>query len=396
MGEADKSDFDYSNSKGDVLGRGGYAKVCVGRNKRTGKPCAAKVISTSRMRMSAIERERSLLARLDHPNIIRLYGFEDRGKEAILYMELADRGTLFTRVTANGCLTEAEARPYMSQILAGVHYLEGEGVVHRDLKLENILIDSADVCKISDFGLAHEFERHGRSHLEDGTIDGDYGKLKLTTLHEVCGSKSYAAPEVLEGTGYDGFAVDVWSCGICAFAMHAGFFPLDEATLSDWRFEKVRQADAARASATHTIYGFYDRECTLSAEVVALIDGMLSIDPSRRLTASGALDCAWFTAADGLAKGGGKAGGGGEPTYRSLGKGKGEKVDAAAIAAMYRQQDEELADAPVYRGVGVTSSGSAAKLPPRLAIQDAIFCSAFHLKAPAAAGPDAAPAVDLA
>ena len=113
------------------------------------------------------------------------------------------------------------------------------GVAHRDLKLENVLLDANDKCKVCDFGLAHVYQPS-----QDG---------KLEKLREVCGSKSYAAPEVLEGRGYDGFPADVWSCGICLFAMLAGFFPLDEASGSDWRFERLKLA----AAAGHSVSGLF-------------------------------------------------------------------------------------------------------------------------------------------
>eukprot|EP00325_Prymnesiales_sp_UTEX-LB-985_P029444 CAMPEP_0174716862 /NCGR_PEP_ID=MMETSP1094-20130205/24990_1 /TAXON_ID=156173 /ORGANISM="Chrysochromulina brevifilum, Strain UTEX LB 985" /LENGTH=393 /DNA_ID=CAMNT_0015916711 /DNA_START=51 /DNA_END=1232 /DNA_ORIENTATION=+ len=393
MEKRDKSDFVFD--KGDVLGRGGYAKVCTGRNVRTGQLVAAKIISTSRMKMSAIERERALLARLDHPNIISLYGFEDRGKEAILYMELAGNGTLFTRVTSTGCLTEGEARPYMGQILAAILYLEGVGVVHRDLKLENILIDSSDVCKISDFGLAHAFERHQGGEKEEGKRGAKEGELKLTTLHEVCGSKSYAAPEVLEGAGYDGFAVDLWSCGICAFAMLAGFFPLDEATISDWRYERVRQADAARASVTHTVFGFYDRACDLSEEAVDIIDGLLALDPSRRLSAKQALGSEWLSIKGGeIKRGESESKGGVPPVYRGarvhgyrgdavdtgrasdllaaspMASTSSRGLDAAMIAALYKEE-EEVRVPTIYRSVP--------RAPPPLTTQRPIHCDALRV-----------------
>ena len=87
--------------------------------------------------------------------------------------------------------------------------MHGAKRTFNDLKLENVLLDGKDVCKICDFGLAHLYD----------TVNG---KVQVTALREVCGSKSYCAPEVLaqdRGGGYEGFPADVWSCGICLFAM---------------------------------------------------------------------------------------------------------------------------------------------------------------------------------
>merc|ERR1719502_2532434 len=183
-------------------------------------------------------------------------------------MELAPGGELFSRVIDAGTLKEDEARPYFKQLMESVAYMHSMGVVHRDLKLENVLLKD-DKCKVCDFGLAHVFEPDAAGGINTSVM-----------LREVCGSKSYCAPEVLEGRGYVGFPTDVWSCGICLFAMLAGFFPLDEASGADWRFERVKLAAASGMSVTHTIFGFYERRCMLSQEVTDLIDGMLIINPA--------------------------------------------------------------------------------------------------------------------
>ena len=109
----------------------------------------------------------------------------------------------------------------------------------------------------------------------------------------MCGSKSYAAPDVLVGHGYDGEATDVWSCGICLFGMLAGFFPLDGATTTDWRFVRVCQAVIQGRSLTHTVFGFYNRPCPLTHEAINLIDGMLSLNPTKRFTVPTVLGHVW-------------------------------------------------------------------------------------------------------
>jgi len=111
----------------------------------------------------------------------------------------------------------------------------------------------------------------------------------------MCGSKSYAAPEVLSGVGYDGFLADVWSLGVCLFAMLSGFFPLDEASKNDWRFGKLKEQQQKGRSTTKSVYAWYKRSCThLSAPVVQLLDGMLAIEPQQRLTMQDVLAHPWF------------------------------------------------------------------------------------------------------
>jgi serine/threonine protein kinase len=192
----------YTIDDRSQLGAGGYGRVVQARHNDSGEIVAAKIIRTSRMKLSAIEKEVALMGELQHPHVIGLRGVEEIGKEYIIYMELATGGELFSRVISSGCLTEDEARPYFTQLLQAVQYMHASGVAHRDLKLENVLLDGNGKCKVCDFGLAHEYEK------------GSDGKPVVAKLREVCGSKSYAAPEVLDGRGYEGYPADIWSCGI--------------------------------------------------------------------------------------------------------------------------------------------------------------------------------------
>jgi len=346
------------------LGTGGYGRVIRARDVATGEWVAAKIISMGRMKRTAIEKEVALLSMLHHANIIGIRGHEEHERNYIIYMEMAAKGELFTRVVSNGSLMENQALPYFKQIVSAVAYMHDQGVVHRDLKLENVLLDANDHCKVCDFGLAHVYERQSND------------KIVFTVLREVCGSKSYAAPEVLEGRGYEGFPADVWSCAICLFAMLAGFFPLDEASGADWRYERVRNAVASQMSACQTIFGFYDRPCVLSPEVVQLIDGMLGINSSQRLTLSHVMSHPWMKGEKVVVHTG--------PTYRGL--------DAASLNAgvhtgpTYRSLDTASLTAavnlptgwraPTYRG---SLTGPVA--PPKLAKQDALFCVDFHMEA---------------
>lgn len=328
------------------------------------------------------------MAQLKHPNIIELLGYEEKNeqKRFIIYMELAGGGELFSRVINAGTLEEDVARPFFTQLMSAVQYMHSVGCVHRDLKLvrvqrhgqplldlileaaatdvrslvaqENILLDTEDNCKVCDFGLAHVYD-----------VDPNK-QIVLTKLREICGSKSYCAPEVLEGRGYEGFPTDVWSCGICLFAMLAGFFPLDEASGSDWRFERVKLAASQGCSTAHTIFGFYDRPCNLSPDVTDLIDSMLMIDPVRRLSVEHTLQSPWVC-------GTGKVKGmdidhsySNRPVYRGL---HGSGLTPEALAAMYEAEGNG-SSRPVYRG------GPPLGPPPPLRKQEVMFCDEFHLQ----------------
>lgn len=256
-------------------------------------------------------------------------------KNYVIYMELAD-GELFSRVIDSGSLSEDAARKYFFQLMLAVKHMHDRGIVHRDLKLENVLLTN-DTCKVCDFGLAHQYEKDGK------------GGYVVTGLKEICGSKSYCAPEVLEGKreGYQGYPTDVWSCGICLFAMLAGFFPLDEASGSDWRFKKIQAAQKQQMSVTHTIFGFYDRACSLTQECTDLIDAMLTIDPSARIkvgpgsadSATTVLDSAWVN----------------NKTYRTPYRGMAamqqQQFNPVDIEKMLAQESDEY-QRPTYRGLG--------------------------------------------
>lgn len=312
------------------LGSGGYGRVVEAVKTGSNQKAACKIISTARMKITAIEKEIQLMQRLKHENIIEFKGAEEdtKNKKVFILMELAGNGELFSRVIDAGSLPEDHAWPYFKQLMSAVEYMHQQKVVHRDLKLENVLLNAEDVCKVCDFGLAHSYKPGDK-------LDGP----DRVRLHEICGSKSYCAPEVLRGTGYDGFPTDVWSCGICLFAMLAGFFPLDEASGSDWRYERVKLAASNGCSSTHTIFNFYERPCLLSDEVTQIIDNMLAVDPERRLKVHEVLASPW-TNGKSLAK------------YR----GNHAQIDnvnhaqaQAQIKAMY--DAEGHGDKPVYRGL---------------------------------------------
>lgn len=332
------------------LGAGGYGVVIMAKDTMTGEKVAAKMIDKRKMKLDAIEKEIILMKLLVHPNVITLLADQEYDSNIFIFMELANKGELFGRVIQTGCLEEPVARPYFIQLMQAVNFMHSKGVAHRDLKLENVLLASGpsgeDVCKVCDFGLAHRYE-----------IDGNEKILKSKPLTETCGSKSYAAPEVLEGKGYDGFDADVWSCGICLFAMLAGFFPLDEATGADWRFERVKLAIHNGLSPTRTIFGFYERRCELSRAVVDLIDGMLTIVPARRLKDSDVLQSGWM-------------------------------VDDKLCQGDYMEEDYLYDEAPRYRGPRggpeyedcPAVKGIPGAAPPMLSKQPAMFCVNFHLE----------------
>lgn len=121
-------------------------------------------------------------------------------------------GELFDHILAHRYLKEKDASKLFAQLISGVHYLHSKSIIHRDLKLENLLLDKARNVIITDFGFANQF-------------DAARDDLMATS----CGSPCYAAPELVVAEGlYAGSAVDIWSCGVILYAMLSGYLPFDD------------------------------------------------------------------------------------------------------------------------------------------------------------------------
>ena len=108
------------------------------------------------------------------------------------------------------------------------------------------------------------------------------------------GSKSYRSPEIFAGAGYEGPPADVWALGIVIFSLAAGFFPLDEARTTDWRFARLAQEQAKEVGACDAIFAMYKRACPFTQDFKAMLDGMLTIDPKKRATVAGLSENRWL------------------------------------------------------------------------------------------------------
>ncbi|GAA5985682.1 hypothetical protein JCM11641_001473 [Rhodosporidiobolus odoratus] len=200
-----------------TLGEGEFGKVKLGVHaERWGEDVAIKLIRRGNVdtaqRGEKVRREIEVLKMVRHPNIVRLYDVIETDKYIGIVLEYASGGELFDHILAHRYLKERDASRLFAQLISGVSYLHSKGVVHRDLKLENLLLDRNRNVIITDFGFANRFNE---SHVD----------LMVTS----CGSPCYAAPELVVQDGkYVGTAVDVWSCGVILYAMLAGYLPYDD------------------------------------------------------------------------------------------------------------------------------------------------------------------------
>ena len=230
---------------GQTLGEGEFGKVKLGWKKDGSVQVAIKmirreVLGSNPSRLPKIYREISILRGLSHPNIVRLHEMVETDRHIGIIMEYASGGELFDYILNNRYLKDNPARRLFAQLVSGVGYLHKKGIVHRDLKLENLLLDRNRNIIITDFGFANTFDPDDqldeevaynlsnrdyvkRMHLDETNSRGmRRGDLMQTS----CGSPCYAAPElVVSDSLYTGRKVDVWSCGVILVCFHFSFLP---------------------------------------------------------------------------------------------------------------------------------------------------------------------------
>lgn len=252
---------------GRLLGKGNFAKVYYGRDLATGQSVAIKVIDKEKiLKVGLIDqtkREISAMGLVKHPNIVRLYEVMATKTKVYFVMEYAKGGELFNRLL-KGKLKPDKARSYFQQLMCAVEFCHNRGVYHRDLKLENLLLDENDVLKVADFGLSAFSE----CKKQDGL------------LHTTCGTPAYVAPEVISRNGYDGAKSDIWSCGVILFVLLSGHLPFQDANLINM-YRKIGK-------------GQYKCPFWFPSEVQRLLSRMLDPNPSKRISIAKIKENPWF------------------------------------------------------------------------------------------------------
>jgi serine/threonine protein kinase len=257
-----------------TIGEGEFGKVKLGVKLNTQSAVAIKLIKKKSVynqnKLTKLCQEISILEKVNHPYIIKTYEvIEDKDYIGII-MEYASGGELFEYILAHRYLEEYEAKRFFAQLLSGINYLHKNHLVHRDLKLENLLLDSIHNIVITDFGFA--------------TIShSDENKLLTTS----CGSPCYAAPELVVNDGYVGEAADIWSCGVILYAMICGYLPFDD------------DPDNPDGENIHLLYKYIlETEVSfpdyVSEEAKDLLRGILNPDPEVRFTMEQIINHSWI------------------------------------------------------------------------------------------------------
>lgn len=219
---------------GKTVGTGSTGKVKIAVDSASGLQYAVKIIyrgayyhkkgkESVEAREERIVREAAMLNLLVHPNICRLYDVLICDDFFCLFLEYIEGGQMLEYILSNGKIPEAQSRQFFLQLLSAVDYCHRNSIVHRDLKIENALIDQQGNVKLIDFGLANFY--NSNDHLKT-----------------FCGSLYFAAPELLRGNAYVGPEVDVWSLGIILFVLVCGHVPFDDQNLSVLH-QKIKNCD---------------------------------------------------------------------------------------------------------------------------------------------------------
>ncbi|KAK3024386.1 hypothetical protein RJ639_043290 [Escallonia herrerae] len=252
---------------GRLLGCGAFAKVYYARDVKTGLSVAVKIINKKKIvgtsLMSNIKREISIMRRLSHPNIVKLFEVLATKSKIYFVMEFVKGGELFAKI-AKGKFSEDLSRKYFQQLISAVGYCHSRGVYHRDLKPENLLLDENGDLKVSDFGLS--------------AVTGQIRTDGL--LHTLCGTPAYVAPEILTRRGYDGAKVDVWSCGVVLYVLTAGYLPFNDPNLM-MMYKKIYK-------------GEFRCPKWMSSDLKRFLSRLLDTNPDTRITVDEITRDPWF------------------------------------------------------------------------------------------------------
>ncbi|KAL2944305.1 hypothetical protein RDABS01_032652 [Bienertia sinuspersici] len=287
-----------SFEKLDKIGQGTYSNVYRARDLEQRKIVALKKVRFDNLEPESVRfmaREIQILRRLDHPNIIKLEGLVTSRMSCSLYLVFEYMEHDLAGLASHPAVkfTEPQVKCYMQQLLCGLDHCHSRGVLHRDIKGSNLLIDNNGILKIADFGLASFYDPHQSQPLTS----------RVVTLW-------YRPPELLLGATYYSTAVDLWSSGCILAELYAGkpimpgrteveqlhkIFKLCGSPSEEyWRKSKLPHATIFKPQQPYTrrvAETFKD----FPAPALGLLETLLSIDPADRSSASSALKSEFFT-----------------------------------------------------------------------------------------------------
>jgi serine/threonine protein kinase len=258
--------------------------------QRTGEEVAIKVIDLSKFDnvcskgsirnaedpLKEIAAMQHIVSQGKYENVLTLKDAIVDDKYLYIVMPYCKGGELFDLATQNeGGFSESMVKGLMRQILTGLKNLHDAGVCHRDMSLENVLLDEDGTCRIIDFGLCLRVPQHKECNFSP-----------LIKAQGMCGKWFYMAPEVFEDKDFNPYAIDVWSCGMMMFMLLTSSPAYDQPRMSD---EGFRCIASGNLSAMIQAWGF-----NISPGAINLLNGMLCVDPEYRMTLDEIINHPWF------------------------------------------------------------------------------------------------------
>lgn len=257
----------------EKCGSGNYAKVYKVRSADE-KDYAVKIIDLSKTsknyRVRFLPRELDILARLQHRSIVQIYEIIQSAKMIFIFMEYTPNGTVADFLRQYRAIPEYVCKPMFAQVVDALHYMHSQWIAHRDLKLENILIDKYGQPKLTDFSYSLICNKD------------EAGRLVMSRTF--CGSLPYIPPEVLQEHAYDPRVADVWSLGVCLYVM-----------LNDGLPFKFHELTVMLQSQLNKDWKFKSRVVNQVSDVAKeLVARMLEPDVKTRITCAEILCHAWI------------------------------------------------------------------------------------------------------
>ena len=260
----------------NAIGSGQFATVYLTRNKnKNDKKLACKRIEIDSVppswRDKCLRLEIKVLKKLVHPHIVKVYDLVKTRSNVFIFMEYCPDGSIFKKLqTQKKPISELNAKVWFSQILGALSYCHSKGIAHRDIKLDNILLNPDLDALLTDFGFSTLAAKKNNDIMRDTT----------------CGHPAYMAPEVFAETKiwpYDAKAADMYSMGVCLFEMLNFDKPFDQ----NLAVTQPLQYVVKQRNREYRFHGPIDK--TLSTHVKELLNQLLDPNPSTRITSDQAL-----------------------------------------------------------------------------------------------------------
>jgi len=259
---------DYS--LGAELGSGAFGKVVLGKHILTNELVAIKILDKMILNNTpddyqSVKQEINILKTVKHKHIVQLYEVLQTPRHIFIIMEYCEGKDLLDYILTKNKLSEEEALKFFQQLINALFYLHSQNIAHRDIKIDNMLLDRNRDLKLVDFGLSTKYP-------DDNLLD------------QPCGTVVYAAPEVLQGKEYHGMLADVWSSGIVLYGMLSGYLPFGDAN------DEINRKNIIMGKIKYPSY--------FSEKSKDLLMHMLDLDPMTRYTLQEIRNHPWFNSID--------------------------------------------------------------------------------------------------